>query len=392
MVGLYEDRKSIAERVTKQIVESIPDYHHSTHFDLLMQLNESVGIHCELWFGTLISGRLPDDAMLKPALKLARQRVHQGVSLEGFVRAYRLGTAYLWGPTYMASGNDRRLHKELLFNISPFLLGYMDTIALEMTMTYVTEQSRTRLGKKALKQNLWDIITSRPTADEFVKFSELLSLPHDALYCSAIIQARDNKALFLDDQSHELEELAERYFAGQNAYAFALARNHHLSLLIGYRKVTESQALVELVNLQTKDFISKHLPGSIVGFGLPNRMGEGWKKSLAQAQSALGQCSTEEPLSNYADIAVLENLRMNDSVYNFYMSLAKQLSTEPKQIETLKTWFSLGQNRKATAKQLDIHPNTLDHRLQKLAQLFNGNLSDPSIISKAFITLKLLNK
>lgn len=388
--GIYNDRDSFARSTSRKIAESISDYQHATNKDLADQLFISVSIHAELWFGTLLNECLPNLDRLEPALELARRRVHQGVSLEGFLRAYRLGTVGMWEPIFQKSGNDPLLHKELLFNVSPFLLFYFDAIAREMTRAYNAEQSMTREGRLQLKRSLWEIIHSRPTDEGFIQFAELLGLFPNAMYCSLLIQPRDPRGLN-NSNLEELEQQAEKFWNSKDAFIFCIAINNRLKIWLCWPEHHDTLGLLERIDSTTREFISRLNSCAFVGIGLPNAHGEGWQESLNQAQKAHSQCTAENPIAHYSDIALVDNLQLNKSVYAYYVSLAQKLAQDPKLIETVNVWISQNQHRKASANKLGIHPNTLDHRLDRLVSLLGGSLTEPAIVAKLDLALRLGN-
>lgn len=386
---LHDTSDLIATEASKTIVASISDYRHSEHDELVEKLLAAVSIHAKLWFGTLLNQRLPSNTDLEPALNAARRRAHQGVSLEGYLRAYRLGTVVMWQPIFVQSGNDALLHKEILFKVSPFLLLYSDAIAREMTRAFNSELAITREGKKKLKMNLWEIITSRPRDEAFMQFSEMLGMPSGALYCTAVINPR-RPEFCTPEKLDELEQYAERIWSDAGASVFCVCVNNRLNLWLSWSDTQEPHRLASNVRQSVLDFKLKFLPGAFVGIGLPGSGGKGWQESLSQAQKALECCSTQHELTSYSDIALQDNLHLNSSVFNYYQSLAKQFLAEPKLVQTAKVWFEHGQHRKAAASKLQIHPNTLDNRLSRLEELLEGNLTQPYVVAKLYLVMTLI--
>ncbi|KVU01914.1 hypothetical protein WK60_32685 [Burkholderia ubonensis] len=56
---------------------------------------------------------------------------------------------------------------------------------------------------------------------------------------------------------------------------------------------------------------------------------------------------------------------------------------------TLETFFANMQRRKVTAAALGVHPNTLDHRLERTENIVGARLDHAAWIAKLEIALKL---
>jgi carbohydrate diacid regulator len=70
-------------------------------------------------------------------------------------------------------------------------------------------------------------------------------------------------------------------------------------------------------------------------------------------------------------------------------SLLEPLAEELELLSTLQTYFDQLQRRKITADVLGIHPNTLNHRLERIASLLGAKLDDASWIAKLHIAIRL---
>ena len=69
--------------------------------------------------------------------------------------------------------------------------------------------------------------------------------------------------------------------------------------------------------------------------------------------------------------------------------LFRSLSSEPELLVTLQTYFDEQQRRKTAADALGIHPNTLNHRLERIESLLGCKLDDAGWIAKLHVALRL---
>ncbi|WP_367889625.1 PucR family transcriptional regulator [Burkholderia ubonensis] len=95
------------------------------------------------------------------------------------------------------------------------------------------------------------------------------------------------------------------------------------------------------------------------------------------------------PLHRFSDIVVGECIRGHESALGYLLSLMQKLSGEQDLILTLETFFANMQRRKVTAAALGVHPNTLDHRLERIENILGVRLDHAAWIAKLEIALKL---
>jgi sugar diacid utilization regulator len=76
-------------------------------------------------------------------------------------------------------------------------------------------------------------------------------------------------------------------------------------------------------------------------------------------------------------------------VQRFLDAMVERLSAEPQLLETLETYLELRQHRKAVSCKLNVHPNTLDHRLQRIETVLGGRFDDVSWLAMLNTALRL---
>ncbi|OJA51995.1 hypothetical protein BGV68_21595 [Burkholderia ubonensis] len=94
-------------------------------------------------------------------------------------------------------------------------------------------------------------------------------------------------------------------------------------------------------------------------------------------------------MHRFSDIVAGECIRSHDSAFGYLLSLMQELSGEQDLILTLETFIANMQRRKVTAAALGVHPNTLDHRLERIENILGVRLDHAAWIAKLEITLKL---
>ena len=126
------------------------------------------------------------------------------------------------------------------------------------------------------------------------------------------------------------------------------------------------------------------------GVGLPGAGAVAWWTSLEQAFRAIehgqgsGAC-----VSRYSHILLDEAIAHSDSTRQFLGAILDRLSVEPHLLETLQAYFQHKQHRKSVASALGVHPNTVDHRLQRIETLLSGDFNDVAWLATLSAALRL---
>jgi DNA-binding PucR family transcriptional regulator len=91
----------------------------------------------------------------------------------------------------------------------------------------------------------------------------------------------------------------------------------------------------------------------------------------------------------YSEILFLDVVSTSDNVQRYLDAMVERLGAEPHLLETLQTYFELRQHRKAVARRLNVHPNTLDNRLQRIEAVLGGSFDNVSWVAMVNAALQL---
>jgi sugar diacid utilization regulator len=140
-------------------------------------------------------------------------------------------------------------------------------------------------------------------------------------------------------------------------------------------------------------FAEHNMQVHAIGVGLANENLRGWTRSAEEAMSALnalrGCRKGSVKVLFYSDIVIEKSVCTNESALRYFAMVLDALIYEKDLIRTLQSYFDHRQHRKATAAALNIHPNTLAYRLNRIEMLLDADLSAPSWIARLFTALKL---
>lgn len=392
---LIVDVSSATERIVLELRGAIGDYGALSDPATLQDIHESVALNARLWYAALLSGSPPSGEQLEQAASFARRRVHQGVSLPALLRAYRVGSGGIWNNLLEAVGNDTQLYPELLRKISPYFLYHFDVIAQAVSLVYTSEQFHRAQWRDRLRHELCGVIFSRPDdVDAFRHYAQALGLDSSAPHTALALLPDDSIALTsdLDDSLDQLIIGACKLLGADREHLLKTVRHGHIVLWLpqahGEGLVAHDQQLARraVALLAPEQRIAQ------VGIGLPGSGARGWLQSADQALRAVKfgeRVNSHAGVRRYSDLLLEDVVMGSEQVARYFEALLEQLSNDPGLLETLRVFFELRQHRKAVAGRLNIHPNTLNYRLQRIETLLGASLDDLDTLAKLNVALRL---
>lgn len=387
--------EAIVQRAMVAMRGAIPDYAHIDDAAIQLDVHQSVSQNVRMWFNALLSGRPPTVKELEPLISFGRRRVHQGVSLQSLLQAFRTGSRVLWDVLLEQAGEDEAMHRELLFKVSPYILYHFDLMGRTIGQAHAEEQQKRARWRDRLQHELCGVIFSHP--DDTESFREhTLALGIDAAASHLAL------ALRLDSQPREritpeagLDKLIvsiSRTLSLERDNVLRTLRNGHVLLwvpLAAGEPVSEAErriaTLCESLSSSGQDITA-------VGIGLPDTGARGWRRSSEQALRALDlglRIEPQRPVQRYVEVALDDALNSTDSVVRYFDSLIERLAPEPHLLKTLQAFFEYRQHRKAVAGALNIHPNTLSYRLERIETILGARLDDIGWLSRLYAALRL---
>lgn len=387
-----DDIEEVTRRSVQLITDAVPEYHQSNEPRMLGDLRDSVRTHAELWFEALLSSRPLDRESLNAVEFYGRRRVHQGVSLAGMLRAARVLALSFWYRLLQDVGDESDLHTELLFKVSPYLLQHFDIAAEAMAVAFLEEQGQYARWRDRLRQELWSIVASRPEDYQgFRKHAEALGLDPTGTYCALVLQFRN--------ECHErLEAVADPALLAvgralrrsSNELMWAVHRDH-LVVWVGVPREKSTIAFDQELAAIGARFTQRESSVTAIGIGLPGTGAHGWNVSMEQGFRALAMTkggSKSATAYRFSRFMLDDALSVSDNVAEFMGAMIETLAGTPCLLETLQTYLDHKRHRKATAGALNVHPNTLDHRLERIESLLDGKFDDIDWLSRLHVALR----
>ena len=391
---LAKDPSGVVSRTYARMLELEESYANlplSVREDILQFLQ----ICARLWFDTLVNCIPPSAEEMESLANAGRRRVHQGIALSSVLRAYRLGGLEAWSALLTIAEKDGESRDQLLFEVSRYLLESFDHMSQTIVQAYLDEQYQRARWRDSLRFELCSVVFRNPEdVASFHKCAESLGIDPTVCRFALAIETKPIKVLpsKLESEYDRLALCVSRHF--KCAYE-DLVRVFHRGRVVVWVPSIRGETLVAGDRRFAECAASlMKSTGEIlaVGIGLLNQGPSGWALSVDEAYKALEfglPARGSRGIHLYSDIVVNESVRRTDNVLRYLNSLLERLSEEPELLSTLQTYFDQLQRRKITADALGIHPNTLNHRLERIETLLGAKLDEPSWIAKLHIAVRL---
>jgi len=357
---------------------------------------DSIALSERLWFDAISNGSAPSPGDLQALQEFGRRRVHQGIALPSLLRAFRVGPREVWNACALMGNENDNLRDELLFVVLPYLMDYFDQIAQLISQAYLDEQYKQARWRESLRYQLHEIIFNYSGDDEdFRTTAKALGLDPIASRIAVALELGkfERNSTTSEGQIDRLVLSAATHLKVPNDDLVSVWHRDRLIIWVP----CEHGEPMNVSDQRTAENIaafSKASPAiKAVGLGLAGTGATGWAASADEAIRALefggGDHSDRQPVHRYSDIVIEESVRSTDGASRYLLSLREQLSSEPDLLLTLETFFANKQRRKVTAAALEIHPNTLDYRLERIQTMLGATLDDAGWIAKLHVALGL---
>jgi sugar diacid utilization regulator len=388
------DNPSIVVESTFSMLMDIEGYSSLTP-TVRKDIFSSITLSANLWFACLLSGERPTDEAMKSIEDYARRRVHQNVPLQSLLRAFQVGARELWRSCTELAKTDRTLVRELLFDLTPYLLDYFDAMTQHIAEAYLAEQYQQARWRGTLLHQLYSIVFHAP--DDTERFRETstalgldATLPRIAL--AVDLDLRDYPPSAHDDALDRFALTAARHL---EVKPDALVRVRHRERLVIWVPCARGDSLTrnDQAIAERAAALARAEPRvRSIGIGLMNEGARGWAASVDEALKAVDFARSDRGpagVHRYSSIAIEESVRSSGNVLRYLVALAEQLAGESDLLSTLEAYFAHGQRRRQAAEALGVHPNTLDYRLERIETLLGANLDDADWVARLDIALKL---
>jgi hypothetical protein len=362
------DPDEVAEAMVAKFRTEIASYRRLPESVLMGQIFDVSRRNVELFFRSVTDGVELSDEELVALRVSARNRASEGMTLEDLLHAYRVGGRLGWR-ALLAAAESPEENRALLV-AAELLMRYVDQVSAAVAQTYLYErQHLVSEEERVLRGLLEALLRDQPASAEMRNAASRIDFPIERHY-------RPFVATLPDAPAHL-----------QAGVAAALRARGVLAL-------TEGDRLAGLVPADAPDGLLAD-PRLLFGVAPPAPRDEladlldelrvlvelGRRRGLT-GEIRPGAFLTELLLSRSPRLARLARERVLGPLESYRDSRSANL------VATLTMFVECDLDRRRAAARLHVHPNTLDYRLRRIAELAGVDLGRPDDITAVTLALK----
>jgi sugar diacid utilization regulator len=352
--------------------------------------------------GGLERGELLSSEEIRRAREGAERRVHQGVSLESHLHAYRVWGQVVWESILEAARPDSPGEREGALRLAGRVFEHIDQVSTAAAKAYLDEVQSVWSDREMLRRDLLDALLSGQDAEAAHRHATALRVRLEDSY--VVVLARGAAAPTDDVRDRPLSDRAAMHRTIHQARRCLVPSSG--TLLVGLRQ-GEVVALfpaggheeVAVLKEQSHELAARTAAdGVVVGVGGWHSGFGGVASSYAEARDAAEVAAADGAAGRAVafDEIVLDHLvRSNRQASRVLEETVAPLieydaTRQAELVATVRAYLENRLNLTAAAAQLNVHPNTVVYRLRRVRDLTGRDVHDPDDLVLLTLALRLV--
>lgn len=359
------DAREIAEWLVTSFRDEIAGYRRLPTPVIADQILDVARRNVELCFRFVADGVPPTAHDLEPFRMSARDRASEGMPLEDLLHAYRLGGRLGWLAIVDATEPEER---DSLIVAAERLMHYVDAVSAAVAQAYLDERQQVVSEEERGSRDLFHALLSDTPLD-----ARLESLAERR----GFVLADTYRPFVL-----RLPGSASRHHA---EVASALRRDHVLALTEGDRVAGLLVPTAEAPQAGTGLIV---VAGALPRGDLAAAIDE--MRVVAELAESQGLRGRIDPADFTLELLLLAATRHAEGIARRVIEPLRnaEAGRSTELMTTLDEFLACGLDRRRTAENLHVHPNTLDYRLKRIRELTNLDLRNPQHVAQVVLALK----
>jgi hypothetical protein len=365
LAGRYAE---IGQAIADRVFEDIPGYRDAAP-ELINDLRAGATATAEVLARTFAEGstlRREDLAFLR---EVAARRVHQGISLEEFIHAYRVALLAYWDAC-ADEATRLRISREAGFGLARSAIAAIDIITTQAAEAYLREENRLRTQSGRAARDLVERLIDGQPIDPGRRHPAAPGLDPTGQLLTVVGRVEQTTVAVGDALQLARDALEESMSLG-TVRPLATIRHGELVLISAG---TSPRAKIASLNAARQRTIDEHHVDVRYGISVPSQGFAGVQQAYREAALSLSYTSATRPIVSLDDLSSLECAVIGATATTKAVIASKgnglrALSDDDlaAAVETIRAFSDADLNVAKAAEQMHVHPNTVRYRLQQIA-------------------------
>ncbi|TQF73693.1 PucR family transcriptional regulator [Rhodococcus spelaei] len=366
----------LTARVIARLVDESPVYRALPREEVDGEIAEIVHRNMELFATLVFERRAAYDSELVEQRNSAARRAEEGVPLEAVLHAYHLGIGMSSQDLFAAAQPGDMRDVQVLLTM---VLDFLRRLTIAVSAAYLEERQIMESQENSGRRSLMSALVAGDPLDAVVHRTGLRLAPHYLALTLAIGENADERGSGVSGTVASRRKL--RRLQGQldritGEPALTVIDSGGGTALIPCSASPpdwdELRATIERVRVVIG--ADMWVAGVVAAPGeVPDAV-----TLTADIVALVGRAGRPPGLYRLQDVLLEYQLSRPSAAHRELATLLDPLVGKPELMQTLETYVANGLNRRATAAALDVHANTVDYRMRRVAELIGRTPSDPA--------------
>jgi hypothetical protein len=365
LAGRYAE---IGQVVAARIVDEIPEYRDAAP-ELLNDLRAGATATVEVLARTHAEGSTVRRENVAFVRELAARRVHQGVSLEVFIHAYRVALLAYWDACADEAAR-LKISRAAGFALARSAIDSMDIITTQAAEAYLREENRVRTQSGRAARDLVERLIDGQPIDPGRRHPAAPGLDPTGQLLT-IVGRVEQTTLAVGDALQLARDTLEENMSLGTVRPLATIRHGELVLI---STGTSPRARIASLRAARQGAIDEHNLDVHYGVSVPSQGFPSVQQAYREAALSLSYTSAGRPIVSLDELSALECALIGATATTKAIIASKgnnlralSHGDRAAAVETIRAFSAADLNVATAAEQMHLHPNTVRYRLQQIA-------------------------
>jgi hypothetical protein len=295
--------------------------------------------------------------------------VHQGISLEAFIRAYRVALLAIWDAC-AEEASRLRISRAAGFALASSAIDAIDTITTQAAEAYLREETRVRTQSGRAARDLVERLINGQPIDPGRRHPAAPGLDPTGQFLTVVGRV-EQTTLAVGDALQLARDTLEESMSLGTIRPLSTIRHGELVLI---SPGTSPSAKADSLRAARQRSIDEHHIDVRYGVSVPSQGFASVQQAYREATLSLSYTSASRPIVSLDELSSLECAVIGATATTKAVIASKGNSLRALShddlaaaVETIRAFSNADLNVAKAAEQMHVHPNTVRYRLQQIA-------------------------